>query len=377
VSFWEVTLNGVRCDTQTWDNALNLDGWGDEIFFGVQALVTDTQGNLLTWPDHSRSRIHGQAQGFVNRVPAGTRTATGGFQTGDEYPTPNPADRQNRTLMGDALPMRIWSGPLNANTLAAFTPTIWEWDGGQDVLTTLFQQLNTNGVVIAKAIAGIYSTLNPASGATVKPVVEIISGAVPALTAFLGSIIGQAGDRPIGTLQDAQGKRDFKPQTFILSEALGERIIANNFGEGPGIIEVEYSDSANIGGGTYRVWLEVRKYETPTDGTMAKENSRPEVYVFFGGARFWLPSPEWVLRYGGWGLVQTYPDGALLSVPTIPKDRTLLREWSAPEVWVIEAGEKRWVTAPPFLNQFGGWSMVRIVPDGALASVARGPDVTA
>ena len=31
MSFWEVTLNGVRCDTQTWDDVLNLDGWGDEV----------------------------------------------------------------------------------------------------------------------------------------------------------------------------------------------------------------------------------------------------------------------------------------------------------------------------------------------------------
>ena len=109
---------------------------------------------------------------------------------------------------------------------------------------------------------------------------------------------------------------------------------------------------------------------------MARENSRPEVYVFFGGARFWLPSPEWVTRYGGWGLVQTCPDGALQAVPTIPKDQTLLREWSAPEVWVIETGKKRWVTTPPLLNQFGGWAAVRIVPDGALSSVERGADVT-
>jgi len=376
MSFWEVTLNGVRCDTQTWDDVLNLDGWGDEVFFGVQTLMTDIQGNLLAWPDNSRSRIHGQAQGFVNRVPAGTRTATGGFQTGDEYPTPNPADRQNRTLTGDALPMRIWSGPLDAQTLIAVTPTTWEWDGGQDILTTLFQQLNTNGVVIANAVAAAYSTINPAAGAKVKPVVEIISGAVPALTAFLGAFIGQAGDRPIGTQQDPQGVRTFKPQTFVLSEAIGERIIANNFGEGPGIIEVEFKDSDNIGGGAYRIWLEVRRFETPSDGTMARENSRPEVYVFFGGARFWLPSPEWVTRYGGWGLVQTYPDGALQAVPTIPKDQTLLREWSAPEVWVIETGKKRWVTTPPLLNQFGGWAAVRIVPDGALSSVERGADVT-
>jgi hypothetical protein len=39
MSFWEVTLNGARCDTQTWDNAFNLDGWGDEIFFGIQTLM--------------------------------------------------------------------------------------------------------------------------------------------------------------------------------------------------------------------------------------------------------------------------------------------------------------------------------------------------
>jgi hypothetical protein len=258
-SHWEVTLNGVRCDTQTWDHALNVDGWADEIFFGVQTLITDTNGKELVWPDASRSRIHGQADGFVNRVPAGTRTAMGGFQSGDEYPTPNPSSRQGRTPSGDVLPMQLWSGPLDSNLLVAITPTIWEWDGGQDMLSTLFDQLETNGVAIAKAVADAYATLAPAGGATVKPVVEVISGAVPALTAFLGAFIGQAGDRPIGTQQDEQGKRTFKPKTFILSEAIGERLLANSFGDGPGVVEVEYADSQNIGGGTYRVWLEVRK----------------------------------------------------------------------------------------------------------------------
>jgi hypothetical protein len=258
-SFWEVTLNGVRCDTQTWDDALNRDGWADEIYFGIQTLITDKGGNLLTWPDTSRSRIHGQANGFVNRVPAGSRTSSGGFQSQDEFPTPNPSNRQGRTLSGDALPMQLWSGPLDENTLVAFTPTIWEWDGGQDVLTTLFDQLNTNGIAIAKAVADVFGTIDPARGAVVKPVVETISNAMPALTAFLGSFIGQAGDRPIGTKQDAQGKRTFTPKTFILNEAIGERLQANSFGDGPGIVEVEYLDSPNIGGGTYRMWLEARK----------------------------------------------------------------------------------------------------------------------
>jgi hypothetical protein len=258
-SFWEVTLNGVRCDTQTWDDALNRDGYGDEIVFGVQTLITDTKGNLLTWPDTSRSRIHGQAEGFVNRVPAGTRTPTGGFQTGDEFPTPNPSNRNGRSLSGDRLPMQLWSGPLEGNTLVSFTPTMIEWDGGQDVLTTLFEQLNTNGVKIAKAVADVYGTINPVGGAIVKPVVEIVSSVVPALTGLFSSFIGMAGDRPIGTQQDAQGNRSFEPKTFILSEAIGEKLIANSFGDGPGIVEVEYQDSANIGGGMYRMWLEARK----------------------------------------------------------------------------------------------------------------------
>jgi hypothetical protein len=227
-SFWEVTLNGVRCDTQTWDTIINTDGWGDEIFFGVQTLITDTNGNLLTWPDTSRSRIHGQADGFVNRVPAGTRTATGGFETGDEFPTPNPSNRQGRTLSGDALPMRLWSGPLDTNTLVAFTPTIWEHDGGQDVLTTAFQQLNTNGVAIARAVGDAYRTLDPAGGAIVKPLVEIISGAVPALTAFLGSIIGRPVSARSARSKMRQGRRDFKPKTLVLSEAIGDRLIAND-----------------------------------------------------------------------------------------------------------------------------------------------------
>jgi hypothetical protein len=139
----------------------------------------------------------------------------------------------------------------------------------------------------------------------------------------------------------------------------------------------KYSEEENV---SDHAWVFV-ELQTARDlplhnGSLLREQSSAYVYVIFGGAKFHVPSPT-VLHdlYGGWANVKVVPDGSLASVPTIPRDGTVLRERSAAHVYVIEAGTKRHITTPTVLQRYGGWSVVRVVPDGALHAIPDGAPV--
>jgi hypothetical protein len=55
------------------------------------------------------------------------------------------------------------------------------------------------------------------------------------------------------------------------------------------------------------------------DGAVVRETSGVPVYVIFGGAKFWIPNPDVLQKYGGWGAVRVVPDGALTSIPAGPQ----------------------------------------------------------
>ena len=109
----------------------------------------------------------------------------------------------------------------------------------------------------------------------------------------------------------------------------------------------------------------------PRDNAMLRERSRPEVFLYQGGSPFHVPDPNWVERFGGWGAVRLVPDGSLAAFAGLPDEGTLLREWSAPEVFRMTSGQRRWVPTPAELEQYGGFPSVRLVPDGALAAIPQ------
>jgi hypothetical protein len=108
------------------------------------------------------------------------------------------------------------------------------------------------------------------------------------------------------------------------------------------------------------------------DGAILREASNAPVYVIYGGAKFWIPTPAVLDQYGGWGAVQIVPDGTLAAVPAIPRDGTVLRERSSAPVYVMRRGRRCWIPTPTVLEKFGGWGAVRLVPDGSLASIPEG-----
>lgn len=111
----------------------------------------------------------------------------------------------------------------------------------------------------------------------------------------------------------------------------------------------------------------------PRDNAMLRERSSAPIFVYQGGAPFQLPDPTWIDRFGGAQAVRLVPDGSLAAFVGLPDNDTLLREWSAPEVFRMMSGQRRWVPNPAVLARFGGFPSVRLVPDGALAAIPLGP----
>jgi hypothetical protein len=375
MSMYEVTLEGFTVHNQTWDHIFNVDGKGDEVYIHSDVRLYDQAGSQLVRSE-KKSDIFGDTNGFPNRVQAGDASNRGGLVSGNHYPSPPPYVRQGGEVYATRFPLLLYAGELTNQRAVHITPTIWEWDGGTDLFNEWGRTLVENGPAIAGAVINF---INATQGTAIasEAIKTSLEAGLPPLYKALNYIIGQAGDRPIG-LQEEGGQAVFNGKAIILNDNMAEEIIAKDFGSGVGVLGISYTDSSRLAG-NYTLFIKVRQTGKVglvlNDGTMWRERSSAYVYIMFGGAKFWIPSPEWLFRYGDWSNVNVTPDGALITVPTIPQEGTVLREWSSAPVYVIQGGQKCWITTPQVLERFGGWSAVRVVPDGGTKSIPDGPQI--
>lgn len=110
------------------------------------------------------------------------------------------------------------------------------------------------------------------------------------------------------------------------------------------------------------------------DGTLLQEASDPKVYVVYGGAKFWIPSPDAFTALGfSWGNIRKVGAGSMAYIADVPADGTLLKEMSSAPVYVMQGGSRHWITSPAdFVAHGFSWDRVRTVPDGSLAAIPDG-----
>lgn len=114
---YRVSAVGFAVNHQTDDDALQLDGKGDEVFLSVTVLEPMQLGDVPRWHGRSRlveSAVIGDRNGYPSRIRGGSLSDQGGLQTGDVVRLPQP--------------LVVWEGPMTAPILVI--PTIWEWDNG-------------------------------------------------------------------------------------------------------------------------------------------------------------------------------------------------------------------------------------------------------
>jgi hypothetical protein len=377
MAWYDITLEGFTVNQQTWDHGLNVDGWADEVFLHNDVRVVDQSGATLL-ASNTRTAVMGDANGFPNRVRAGTKTPRGGLQSGDAFPYPEPWVRKGG-LRASAPPLRLWQGELTDERAVVIVPTVWEWDGGTDMFNAWGQEIVNHGPAIAQAVIDLIAIIKTGApipvGKLVRSTLEL---GLPPLFALSSSVLGQAKDRPIGMRKDG-GNYAFNASVITLTASGAELATQTDFGKGPGVLVVGYSDDGSLGAGSYSLYVRVSRVNVPLDdGSLVREHSSPAVFVIYGGAKFWIPSPDWLARYTPRPAtdVVVVPDRALAGIPQIPRDGTVLREWSDARVYVLLSGQRCWIPSFELLDKYTAgqrWSRVRVVPDGALAQVPQGP----
>jgi hypothetical protein len=110
------------------------------------------------------------------------------------------------------------------------------------------------------------------------------------------------------------------------------------------------------------------------DGTLVREVSGRAVYIVHGGARFHVPTwSDFVAMGLDANAIQVVADGTLARYGIIPRDGTLLKELSGPEVYFFRDGKKVHVPSEDeFTRARFNWNAVRIVPDGSTSWMPTG-----
>jgi hypothetical protein len=111
------------------------------------------------------------------------------------------------------------------------------------------------------------------------------------------------------------------------------------------------------------------------DGTLLKGEQSDPVYVVYGDAKFWIPSPAVFQAMGfDWAKVWVRPEERMALVATVPRDGTLLKEMSSAGVYVVYGGAKFGIPSSQVFDDLGfDWTKVGLVPDGALAQISTMP----
>jgi hypothetical protein len=96
------------------------------------------------------------------------------------------------------------------------------------------------------------------------------------------------------------------------------------------------------------------------DRSVVKEASAPHVYVIAGGAKLWVQSAaDLATYYGGFAAVHLVPPGTLSSLTQIPRDGSLLKEAGKAEVYLVTEGKRRQIPdAASFACMHLDWDQV-------------------
>jgi hypothetical protein len=112
----------------------------------------------------------------------------------------------------------------------------------------------------------------------------------------------------------------------------------------------------------------------PADFTLVREWNRPEVFVVFGGAKFWIPDPPTLTDLGfDWSMVRVIPPGGTSKLLTIPIDGTLIRAQHAQTTFLVDNQQLRSVSGAVMDARCLSSRHARVVADTSLSALPMGP----
>jgi hypothetical protein len=249
-----VTINGFNVRTATWDDALEGDGKGDEVFLSVGSKMLDSTGKPVVDVGGTdvvhRSVVMGDTNGQNNRLACGSRSTPGGIRDGDWCMIERPWELDGIGPQPDRPPMNVGEVTLTQGENSfVVSPTIWEWDGGGAGYTE-WVSFFRNAV----------DKVPPGTGGGTGTVVLTAAKLGLDLALQLGDLLGTKGDRPLGiTEQNSDGSSKFNPYIVSLTYDSAEWLVNHNpYGFGNGVIPLTYTDATKFRG-DYTLYLMVRR----------------------------------------------------------------------------------------------------------------------
>lgn len=258
---YRVTINGFRCNQETYDMLFEVDGKRDEVFVKVDVRETNRNGELIGGLTVSKyTPVYGDINFWEwqlppergGRIMAGHASDLGGIMRGDNYPMYHPWEKYGQ-LWPDRLPMLVTEMELTKDeNIVYIMPTIWEWDDPtlnfvQSSITWLDEKVNELKNLserITKFVPGVGQIIDAAS---------IVTGT-------LNIVIDNCnGNRLIG-LKRNQDKFDFTPWIIPLTYNLAEHWIHQNpIGLGNGIFSYTYEDQGDKLDGSYTLYVQIER----------------------------------------------------------------------------------------------------------------------
>jgi hypothetical protein len=288
---YRLSLVGFHVNKETWDNALELDGKGDEIFVTVD-LQEMTPNGAAAAPVSFRSAVYGDVNGYPSRIRAGSRSSLGGLKTGDDAPV-SPAWAPGVTpIRADAFPITLWEGELVEGERGVLVvPAVWEQDA-QPPFVTWFSGLSGQTGQMLQSFSSSIPTLVRQAGPVAQWVfglgqgfllrtsqgivdevrnsvvgeLEFVTQVLPSmvdnppfslLTTAVTDITGQAKDRPVG-MTERNGAYVYNPQILQFNVGTAEAYLRWPT-PAPGVIELKYYDASALGGGSYSLFFRVER----------------------------------------------------------------------------------------------------------------------
>jgi hypothetical protein len=265
----KVTLLAFQVDKETWDNAWELDGKGDEVFFTAsvkQLNSADASVHDIGTADF-RTLAYGDTNNQTGRVLAGTRSTKGGLKTNDSYPLDlsHPEDLPSTTGGFRKLPWVLWDGAIGRGRDAVLiTPVIWEWDGNSHSAVFNGWVRWAQSATEKLASSPVISSLVQKSGVDVF---ELARVGLDVVMSFSRDVLGSDEDRPIG-VHVVQHATEFVPLSITLNyENLDDYFRQGLFDLGngaqlvqPGLVAISYEDKRNgQTDGKYVLYLRIER----------------------------------------------------------------------------------------------------------------------
>jgi hypothetical protein len=266
---YRVIVEGFSVTSQTWDNILQTDGKGDEVFLNARTAYLGPDGKDLAPESQLESQTMGDTNGYPNRTQAGSASDRGGLISGDRFPNPLTLDATASGSANFVPPAVLWEGDLiQGKRAVVITPSIWEWDGAGDTVGSWVRWGEEAIPKLAQAIGTFIG-----GGSTADTIKKASDLGVGVLKVFDNpGLFGVPGDRPIGTIKNPNGSDYiFDPKVVLLNYDRAEALISQETLGVSGLIALNYKDDPALTG-DYTLYLRVVRVEPKPDTTAPSVN---------------------------------------------------------------------------------------------------------